>query len=171
MAMSEPQIPTPGNSPTPPPPPPIDYERLHGLMVDRDVEQLRILSICWYVISGLAALMGCVPIFHVSMGFMLLLNPSMLNPPGGGGGGPAPPAQFIGWFFVVIGSAFMLFGWTSAILGFLTARSLPQRRRLVLCYVAAALVCLQIPFGTTLGVFTFILLSRPSIRASFRQGS
>jgi hypothetical protein len=42
-----------------------------------------------------------------------------------------------------------------------------RRRRLMLCYVTAALACLQMPFGTCLGIFTFIVLGRPSVKASF----
>lgn len=145
-----------------PPPPPVDYERTRGQMVDRDEEHLRILSICWYVLSGLAALMGCVPIIHVTLGLVLLLNPGMFHGPGG------PPPTFMGWLFLLMGSALMVFGWTMAALSFLTARSLRQRRWRVLCLVTAGLSCLQIPVGATLGVFTFIVLSRPSIKASFQ---
>ena len=41
-------------NPARPPPPPIDYESDRHMMVDRDTEHLRILSICWFVDSGLA---------------------------------------------------------------------------------------------------------------------
>jgi len=33
--------------------------------------------------------------------------------------------------------------------------------------VAAALACLEIPWGTVLGVTTFVILSRASVRAMF----
>jgi hypothetical protein len=35
--------------------------------------------------------------------------------------------------------------------------------------VGAALACTLMPFGTVLGVFTIIVLSRPSVRVLFSQ--
>jgi hypothetical protein len=148
------------NSPEPPPPP-MDYETPHNLMVDRDTEHLRILSICWYVASGLALLIGCIPLIYVILGVLFITNPA-----GFAGGGPPPPVT-VGWFMAIFGGAATLLFWVGAILGFFAAWSLPQRRRLALCYTAAALACLQIPIGTVLGVFTFIVLTRRSIKTSF----
>jgi hypothetical protein len=129
-----------------------------GIVYDRDQEHLKILSICWYVMSGIAVLFGTFPLIHVGLGLFFVL---------GGPTGPGGPPPFIGWIFVGIGSLFVLFGWTMAILSFITARSLPKRRRIMICYIAAAIVCAQIPIGTTLGIFTFIVLSRPGIKSSF----
>jgi len=143
----------------------MDYQSQFGMQVDRDVEHLKILSICWYVASGMGAFFGCVPIIHVTMGLMLILRPGGF----GGGGGGGPPPAILGWMFLIMGSVLMLMMWTGAILAFITARSLPQRRRIIFCYVAAGLVCLQIPVGTVLGIFTFIVLSRPNVRASFNR--
>ena len=134
----------------------------NAALIDRDVEHLRILSICWYVASGLAALAGCFPVIYVILGLMVILSPGSFGP-----AKAPPPPPMMGWFFFLMGSAFMLIGWTAAILGLLTGLSLPKRRRLWVCYAAAAIACLQIPIGTTLGVFTFIVLARPSVRASF----
>lgn len=149
------QLPPPAGTPAPHE---LQYE--NALFVDRDTEHLRILSICWYVMSGLAVLMGCFPIFHVSFGLFMIFSPKSFGP-----GTPPPP--FMGWMFFLMGSAFMLAGWSVAILGFFTARSLPRRRRITICYVGAALACLWVPLGTLLGVFTFIVLSRPNVKASF----
>jgi hypothetical protein len=153
---------SPPPSPQPPPPsyghyPPgvINYE---GVIYDRDTEHLRILKICWYVASGLAAMFGSIPLIHTAMGlFLIIARP----------GGPTGPPVFVGWMVFIIGLAFVCFGWTSAILGFLAARSLGQRRRLMLCYIAAGLYCVQVPIGALLGIFTFIVLTRPSVKATF----
>jgi hypothetical protein len=159
-----PEFPGPGASPPPPPPgpPAMDYQSQYGLQVDRDVEHLKVLSICWYVAAGLAVLMGCFPLLYVGLGIAFITNEGAFA---GGGGPPPPPAM--GWMFIVMGGCASMLGWLGVILGVITARSLPQRRRLVLCYVAAALACLWIPVGTVLGIFTFIVLARPSIKASF----
>jgi hypothetical protein len=149
----------------PPAPAPMDYESQRYQLVDRDEEHLRILSICWYVGSGLAVLMGCVPLIYVAIGIALIANPGNF----GGGGGPPPPPPVVGWMFAIGGGCVSLLAWVGAVLGVVTGRSLPQRKRLVLCYVAAALACLQIPVGTVLGIFTFVVLARPRVRASFNR--
>ena len=38
-----------------------------------------------------------------------------------------------------------------------------------ICIVMAALACLSMPFGTVLGVFTIIVLARPSVQALFSR--
>jgi hypothetical protein len=146
--------------PAPGPTPPVDVGYQGNILVDRDNEHLRMLSICWYVFAGLTAFLGCFPIIHVGMGLMFVLAPPPTSSP------PAPAA--IGWIFVIVGSVIILFAETIAVLGFLAAYSLPKRQRLWVCYVAAALACLQLPFGTILGVFTFIVLSRPQVQVSFQ---
>jgi hypothetical protein len=152
--MTQPPNQPPGTPPVDPYAGAVPYQ---SVPFDKDAEHLRILSICWYVGAGLAALMGCFPIVHVAIGLFFIIAPPRVNPP--------PP--FFGWIFFLIGSAFMCWGWTCATLGFLTARSIKQRRRLMLCYITSALYCLQIPIGALLGIFTFIVLTRPSVKASF----
>jgi hypothetical protein len=147
--------PPPSSTPQAFPPGDINYQ---GAVFDRDAEHLRILTICWYVAAGLAAVMGCVPLIHTAIGLFLIVAPP--------GGANAPPA-FFGWLFFLLGSTFVCFGWTSAILGFFAARSMSQRRRLTLCYIAAGLYCVQVPIGVLLGIFTFIVLTRPSVKAAF----
>ena len=128
---------------------------------DRDAEHLKILSICWYIGSGLALLGSACPGLYAVIGLFMAISPDSFKP-------DAPPPEF-GWIMFAFATMAVLAIWAGAILGFFTARSLPRRRRLMLCYVAAGLACLQIPFGTALGVFTFVVLSRPSVKASFLQ--
>jgi hypothetical protein len=44
---------------------------------------------------------------------------------------------------------------------------LGRRRGHAFCFVVACLACLFMPFGTVLGAFTIIVLSRPSVKARF----
>jgi disulfide bond formation protein DsbB len=46
-------------------------------------------------------------------------------------------------------------------------RCLAQRRRYLLCMVVAGIACIFMPFGTALGVFTLVVLSRPAVKAAF----
>jgi hypothetical protein len=126
-----------------------------------DTEHLRILSICHFVLAGIAAFFSCIPIIHVCIGLMLVFGgPSM------GGSGSPPPASF-GWIFVIMGTAAILIGWICALLIFLAGRSIKQRRHYTFCLVVAGIACLWMPFGTVLGVFSFIVLLRPSVKGMF----
>jgi hypothetical protein len=46
---------------------------------------------------------------------------------------------------------------------------LRKRRHRTLSFVMACLTCINIPLGTALGVFTLVVLSRPSVKALYDQ--
>lgn len=134
-----------------------------------DDEQLRLLSIFHYVVGGMAALFGCIPIFHLAMGILFLTQPGLMKGPPGGNS--PPPADFIGWMFVVLGSVFILSGWTLAILLVVAGRCIAQRKRLLFCTIVAGVGCVFMPFGTILGVFSLIVLTRSSVKELFASSS
>ena len=60
------------------------------------------------------------------------------------------------------------FGATLAVCIAVAGRYLSQRRRYLFCLVTACVMAgLSMPFGTILGVFTIIVLMRPSVTAAF----
>jgi len=85
-------------------------------------------------------------------------------------GNPASPdinPQMFGWIFVILAGVMITCGLTLA--GFMAyaGRCLRQRRRYTLCLVMAAISCMLMPIGTVLGVFTLIVLMRPSVKGAF----
>ncbi len=69
-------------------------------------------------------------------------------------------------FFVIFGViAVIQLG--SAALSFFCARFLKERRNRTFCQVVAALALLSIPLGTALGIFTLVVLARPTVQAAF----
>jgi hypothetical protein len=52
----------------------------------------------------------------------------------------------------------------------MAARALGRRRGRLLCQIAAAVSCLQMPWGVLLGVFTFMVLNRESVKQLFEPG-
>lgn len=127
----------------------------------RDAEHLRILVIGYYVLAGLSAIFALLPLLHVIMGVFFVVNP-----PPGAAGTEGPPVWF-GWLFVGIGSMIILMGEAYALLMLLAGRSLSRRSNKLLIQVAAAVACLNMPLGTLIGVFTFVVLGRPSVMAQF----
>ena len=133
---------------------------------DRDTEHLKILSICYYVDAGLVALFACFPILHLIMGAVMI---------GGGFGSSSMPTheremmQWMGALTMGMSSLFILLGWLLAVMNFIVARKIVKRESRVFCLIVAGVNCMNMPLGTVLGVFTFILLSRPQVVQSFEQ--
>lgn len=132
-------------------------------LVSRDAEHLRLLSIFHYVLAGIMALFACFPLIHVAFGLGMLFSPETFAE----GGEPAP--AFMGWMFLVMGGVFVLGGWAMAIATFKAGQYLKRRERHTFCLVVAALMCLYVPLGTVLGVFTLVTLTRDSVRALFQN--
>lgn len=129
-------------------------------LTKQDVEHLRILVILHYVVAGLSVLgLGFLALHYLVFSFVM-----------GQQQGPAPPGEFLWVFraFYVFAGGFMLVG---GILNLLAASNLRERRRRTLTLVVAGLNCLQFPFGTALGVFTFIVLTRDSVREVFEYAN
>jgi hypothetical protein len=128
-----------------------------------DLHHLRLLSIFHYVVAGLSALCGSIPIIHLVMGVGILMgwfDQQSVEPP--------PP--LVGWLFVVIGGAGVLFGWAFAVCMAVAGSLLNRHKGYLFCLVMAGIACLVQPFGTVLGVFTILVLSRPSVKELFGRG-
>lgn len=132
-----------------------------SMPANQDQDHLRLLGIFHYVLAGMLALFACFPLMYVLMGLLFVFAPAKMDPHG------QPPPAFIGWILVAFGFAFSLVGWALAVLTLVAGRNIAARRRLLFCQVIAGVVCLFMPFGTVLGVFTLIVLMRPSVKELF----
>ncbi len=133
------------------------------VLINRDEEHLRLLTIFHYVCAGLAALFACIPIIHLVLGLVMVLAPHIFGP------GKNQPPQFLGLFFVGFAMAIIALGWTFAALLAWTGRCLARRVHYTFCFVMACVACLFQPFGAVLGVFTIVVLLRPSVKQLFGQ--
>ena len=75
------------------------------------------------------------------------------------------PPEFLCWVLVGIGS--FLFGIAMAICILIAGRCLSHRQGYPFALVMACIECLFVPFGTILGLFTIIALSREFVKALF----
>jgi hypothetical protein len=132
------------------------------LTMNHDNEHLRLLTIFHYVVAGLAALFSLFPLLYSAMGGFMLYAAHHPGPNNQG----TPPA-ILGWIFIVLGALFFLAGLAMAICILVAGRSLARQRRYWFAFVVACIECLFIPFGTILGVFTIIVLSRESVKTLF----
>ena len=134
--------------------------------MNQDREHLRLLAILHYVVAGLAALFSFFPLLYTTVGAIFIFaarHPAAAGPKPGEG----PPPEFVGWILAIVGSLLFLLGVAIAICILIAGRSLAKRTRYWFALVVACIECLFIPFGTILGVFTIVVLSRESVKALF----
>jgi hypothetical protein len=128
-----------------------------------DNEHLRVLSICYYVSAGMNAFFSLFGLLYAFMGLMVTAAASQAASQPSQQAPPAFIAAFFGLFGIGIFSVMVVL----AVLKFIAARRLSQRRARTLCMIVAGVTCFGIPVGTVLGVFTFLVLSRPSVEREF----
>jgi hypothetical protein len=131
--------------------------------MNRDQEHLQLLAIFHYVVAGLAALFSFFPLLYTIIGTIFIF--AARN--GTAKSSEGLPPEFLGWIFAVIGSGLFLLGLAIAICILIAGRSLALRKRYSFAMVMACIECIFIPFGTILGVFTIVVLSRESVRGLF----
>ncbi|MEP2775780.1 MAG: hypothetical protein ABJQ29_04880 [Luteolibacter sp.] len=81
-----------------------------------------------------------------------------------------PPAPFPNEAMWIMIAFYLFFG--VMILAFcvcnvLSGMWIKKRKNRTFSFVVAAMNCIQFPFGTALGVFTFIVLARPTVQMSY----
>ena len=149
-------------------PPPGIYQPLTGLPgqpapatpTQQDFDNLKTLGICtlvYGILIGLASLFGLV---YVAIGIGVASTPATPD---------NPDPEMVGGILAGVGVLVCtLFAAKCALLVFSAIGLLKHKWRTV-SYVGAALSCMNMPLGTILGVFTFLVLGRPSVRALYEQ--
>jgi len=130
--------------------------------MDTDVQYLRLLSIFHYVVGGILGFFGCIPFIHLSLGIAMVSGAF-------DEAGKEPPPGFVGWIFIVAATFIIALFWLFALTLLLAGRWLATRKHYWFCFVVACVACTFSPFGTVLGVFTIIVLLRPSVKRLFGQ--
>lgn len=128
----------------------------------RDEDHLRLLSIFYFISAGLSGFFALFPLLYALMGLMFLSIPDQLdhavnNP---------PPATF-GWILFGFGLGVTILLLVFAVVKLLAGFAIRKRRHRLFVLIVAGFSCLSIPYGTLLGVFSFIVLGRPSVAARF----
>lgn len=131
------------------------------MSVSSDKDTLHLLSIFHFVLAGLIALVACFPLIHMLMGVTMIF---------GGVAEEEPAMGLVGGFFAFFAGLIILVGWGLALLVFIAGKNLEKQEKYQLCLVAAAVLCIFMPLGTILGVFTLITLTNESVKKLFNQG-
>ena len=158
--MDDPRPPAPDAHHEAPPPAPS-----RGTTSAEDAEHLRLLSIFHYVVGALAGLFALLPSFHLLMGLWMAAGGPAANEPMGGE--EVAILRLIGGFFSVFAGGLIALGLAFAACLIAAGRYLATRTHYTFCLVMAGIACAFMPFGTVLGVFTILVLMRPSVKALF----
>ena len=143
-----------------------------------DVEHLSALSIGHFILAGVA-LLGAVPTLVYGLaGAKLMdefgsdLSMAMGDIPGQPGadtfgGSPDAMLQDLSTLVNTLIVAAVVLAGVSAVHLFVVGWQIRQRRWWTFCYLTGWGECLMFPFGTILGIFTILVLSRPSVKRLF----
>jgi hypothetical protein len=126
---------------------------------------LEYLAIFHFVGVGLSGLGILLLLGHYAAFHTLFANPQTwagMNKPS-----PPPPELFsmLKWLYIVFGVWFVV----SGIANLLSGLCLRARKHRMFSFLVAAMNCIHFPLGTVLGVFTFVVLARDSVREVYAQ--
>lgn len=124
-----------------------------------DLEHLKLLGVFHFIVGGLSALFSCMFLIHLSLGLFLLLRPESMSGPEG----DLPP-EIIGYMFTFIGGLFFLLGMAFSSCVIYSGILLRKQKKYLFSFVMGCIQCIFLPFGTVLGIFTIIVLSKESVK-------
>lgn len=126
-----------------------------------DNEHLRLLRIGYFISAGQTAIFIPFGLVYAAMGIFMTGVPSA---------GSAPTPAFMPLLFGIGGSVFAGVAAVVTVLKVVTGVRLKERRARLLCMITAGLSLFEMPYGTALGLMTFIVLGRPNVRQQFERG-
>jgi hypothetical protein len=130
-----------------------------------DADHLHLLGVLHFVLAGLAVIGLGFLFLHYTLMQSLLSNPEMWKNQQGGG---PPPKEFFAifkWFYLIFGVGLSAGGLGNVLSGIF----IWKKKHRIFSLVVAGLNCIQFPFGTALGVFSFIVLYRDSVCESYES--
>jgi hypothetical protein len=134
-------------------------------MMNDDVRYLNLLSIFHLIVGALAGLFSCLPLVNLSMGLSAIsdIPKSIVQ------GNVFSPFTFLSIMFILFPIGIVVVGWVFAIAVALNGYYIKTRHWYTYCLVVGGIETIFMPFGTILGVFTIILLTKLEIKALFDQ--
>jgi hypothetical protein len=150
-------------------PPPLNCLSKEEVQRIKDEEHLRLLSSFHYIKGGVSCFFGLFGFFYIGFAFFMATIATTMEKAHPAKDQPPPALFFV--LFGIIGGIMILFGLGLGIANIVSGRKIAQRRARTFSLVIATFNCLGIPYGTTLGIWTFLVLSRESVQKLYdKQG-
>jgi hypothetical protein len=134
----------------------LDYQRA------QDREHLRLLALFSRIFAGLLFALSCCFLAYPFMGAMMLTGTIEASPKNG-----RESEAFGGAMFIVVGLVFLAIYGGLATANLIAAKRFEERQGHTFLFVISCLNCLFAPIGTGLGVFSLVVLSRPTVKELF----
>lgn len=128
-------------------------------------QHLGYLKIGYYVLGGIIAVFALFPLFHVVIGIAAVTGTLGTKSVGNSF------SPMFGWLFIIMGSVFILLGEAMAILSFLCGNFIEKRKYYLFVFIFGCIQCALFPFGTALGVFTIITLTKAEVKVLFENNN
>lgn len=141
--------------------------------MDQLKEHIRLLSIFHYVVGGMMALVSFFPVIHLVMGLAMLMGfiPGDIPEPDkdtvNSDINPELPLRIMGGIFTGVAAIVILTGLTISFFVIRAGKKLSRYESRTFCIVMAAILCAFAPFGTVLGIFSIIVLTKPEAQELF----
>ena len=150
-------------------PPPLSPEIEAAINAGIDRDRLKVLEIAYYIAGGLTIFAVSFLLIHFTVFLVFGLNPQFFAHQNASGNhhDEPPPFFFLGIAGVI--GFIILLGWTFGALQIFAGRCLRNRRHHLFILIIAGVECIFIPWGTFLGVCTFIAMESPSMKYLFAR--
>ncbi len=134
----------------------MDAEQRQAIVDDT---HLRLIPVLYWLSGGLLGLYALfIGAYFALIGGMFFTVPF--------GPGESPSTE-VGWLWIAMTVFTLVIVGGLAVLKIMAGFWVRDRTHRVGTMVAAALSCLEIPYGTAIGVFTLVVLARPSVAALY----
>lgn len=133
-----------------------------------DLSRLQLLATLHYVWGGVILVFALVIAIIQGVGLAFVYFALESEPVQNSSNTPPPTGLILGLGTVILVFCLVLAG-GSGVLNLISGRQIQQRRGRIFSYIVAGLNCLNVPLGLALGIFTFVILSRPSVEELYRK--
>ena len=136
-----------------------------------DENHLKLLEIGFYISGALTAI-RFILFLLIAVSFCIAgLAASLAAHHISNGTSGKPPPAFVFFICASVFGAIILLTLVFAGFEIYAGRCLKKREHPLLIQIVAAIYCLSIPWGTAMGVFTFMVMNRPSVKSLFGHAS
>lgn len=132
-----------------------------------DEEHLRLLSLFHYIKGGITVGFSLFGLFYFMLIAMFTKAASQAELPPGDLDNQFP-VEFFSYFLMIVGvmvALTLVFG----LLQFLSGYYIRRNRNRLFSLIIGIIECIEIPYGTALGVMTIIVLSRYSVKRRYEE--
>jgi hypothetical protein len=128
-----------------------------------DIRYLDLIALFHVIVGLVVGLFSCLPLVNLSMGLSMLSDiPKMIVQDV-----TFSPFALLPIMFTLLPILIVVLGWMFAIAISLNGFYIKNRQWHTYCVVIGGVETIFMPFGTVLGVFTIILLTKPNIKKLF----